>query len=280
MRDKGGLNLFSYICKRNKANFMNIKRPLILVSNDDGYHAKGINCLVDMLRDMADIVICAPESARSGFATAFSATVPLRLKLRRKEEGFEMWSCNGTPVDCVKIALDTILGGRRPDLILGGINHGDNSSVNNHYSGTMGIAREGCMKYIPSIAFSTCDYNPQADLSPLRPWVRLITRKVLAQGLPKGVCLNVNFPVGASFKGIRLCRMGWGSWTHEVVKERHPRGYDYYWMVGDYRNDEPEATDNDQWALAHGYISVTPTRLDVTDYEVIERMKTWEDVQP
>lgn len=257
-----------------------VKKPLILISNDDGYHANGIKALVSFLCDFADILVCAPEAARSGFSCAFSATNYLLLKQRHNIPGAEVWSCNGTPVDCVKIALDTILGGRRPDLILGGINHGDNSSVNNHYSGTMGIAREGCMKYIPSIAFSTCDYNPQADLSPLRPWVRLITRKVLAQRLPKGVCLNVNFPVGASFKGIRLCRMGWGSWTHEVVKERHPRGYDYYWMVGDYRNDEPEATDNDQWALAHGYISVTPTRLDITDYEVIERMKTWEGVQP
>ena len=179
MRDTGGLNLFSYICKRNKANFMNIKRPLILVSNDDGYHAKGINCLVDMLRDMADIVVCAPESARSGFATAFSATVPLRLKQRRKDEGFEMWSCNGTPVDCVKIALEEFFADRRPDMVIGGINHGDNGSVNVHYSGTMGVTLEGCMKYIPSVGFSLCDHRDDADFTPLRPYVRQIVRKVL-----------------------------------------------------------------------------------------------------
>ena len=137
---------------------MNIKRPLILISNDDGYHAKGINQLIDMLRDLADIVVCAPESARSGFATAFSATVPLRLKLRRKEgDGYEMWSCNGTPVDCVKLALHELLANRMPDLIVGGINHGDNASVNVHYSGTMGVTLEGCMKYIPSIGFPLCD---------------------------------------------------------------------------------------------------------------------------
>ena len=148
---------------------MNIKRPLILVSNDDGYHAKGINCLVDMLRDMADIVVCAPESARSGFATAFSATVPLRLKLRRKEEGFEMWSCSGTPVDCVKIALEEFFADRRPDMVIGGINHGDNGSVNVHYSGTMGVTLEGCMKYIPSVGFSLCDHHDDADFTPLCP---------------------------------------------------------------------------------------------------------------
>ena len=273
MRDTGGLNLFSYICKRNKANFMNIKRPLILVSNDDGYHAKGINCLVDMLRDMADIVVCAPESARSGFATAFSATVPLRLKLRRKEEGFEMWSCNGTPVDCVKIALEEFFADRRPDMVIGGINHGDNGSVNVHYSGTMGVTLEGCMKYIPSVGFSLCDHRDDADFTPLRPYVRQIVRKVLDDGLPKGVCLNVNFPKVSEFKGVKMCRMAMGTWYNECVKMRHPHGYDYYWMTGDYRNDEPEATDTDNWALTHGYVAITPTRIDVTDYETLKNFE-------
>ena len=270
MRDKGGLNLFSYICKRNKANFMNIKRPLILVSNDDGYHAKGINCLVDMLRDMADIIVCAPESARSGFATAFSATVPLRLKFRRKEEGFEMWSCNGTPVDCVKIALEEFFADRRPDMVIGGINHGDNGSVNVHYSGTMGVTLEGCMKYIPSVGFSLCDHRDDADFTPLRPYVRQIVSKVLNEGLPKGVCLNVNFPKVSDFKGVKMCRMAMGTWYDECVKMRHPHGYDYYWMTGNYRNDEPEATDTDNWALTHGYVAITPTRIDVTDYETLK----------
>ena len=122
---------------------MNTNKPLLLISNDDGYHAKGINALVDMLSDLADIVVCAPESARSGFACAFTVNDPLRLKLRREREGMKMWSCTGTPVDCVKLALDQLFDGRRPDLIIGGINHGDNASVNVHYSGTMGIVIEG-----------------------------------------------------------------------------------------------------------------------------------------
>lgn len=253
---------------------MNTKKPLILISNDDGYHAKGINSLIDMLRDIADIIVCAPESARSGFATAFSATVPLRLKQRRDEVGMQMWSCNGTPVDCVKIALQELFADRLPDMILGGINHGDNASVNVHYSGTMGVTLEGCMKYIPSIGFSLCDFSSDADFEPLRPYVRQIVQKVLSEGLPKGVCLNVNFPKLTEFKGIKICRMAMGAWYNECVKQRHPHGYDYYWMTGSYRNDEPEQKDTDNWALTHGYISITPTRIDVTDYDML---RNWQN---
>lgn len=187
-----------------------------------------------------------------------------------------MWSCTGTPVDCVKIAIDRLTRGRWPDLVIGGINHGDNSTINNHYSGTMGVAMEGCMKYIPSIAFSSCDYAPDADLSHLRPYIREITERVLSEGLPKGVCLNVNFPKVERFKGIKVCRMGFGSWINEVVPCRHPHGYDYYWMTGEYRDDEPEATDNDRWALANGYVSVTPALLDITAYGVMDDMRRWE----
>ena len=172
---------------------MEIKRPLLLISNDDGYQAKGINCLIDMLKDIADILVCAPDDARSGYSCAFSAGIPLRLKLQRKEEGVEVWSCNGTPVDCVKMALANICE-RQPDMVIGGINHGDNASVNTHYSGTMGVTIEGCLKYIPSVAFSLCDQHADAEFESLRPYVREITRRVLDEGLPKGVCLNVNFP--------------------------------------------------------------------------------------
>lgn len=254
---------------------MDRKRPLILISNDDGYHANGIKALVAMLKDMADLIVCAPEAARSGFSRAFSATTPLRLKRRHNMGDVEVWSCNGTPVDCVKLTLDQFCRNHRPDLILGGINHGDNSSVNTHYSGTMGVAMEGCMKYIPSVAFSSCDYNENANLEPLRPYVQQIVAKVLAEGLPKGVCLNVNFPVGGDFRGVRICRMTFGSWVKEVVKEHHPRGYDYFWMVGEYRNDEPDAEDTDQWALAHRYVSITPTQMDVTAYGAMDKLRGW-----
>lgn len=254
---------------------MKTNKPFILVSNDDGYHSGGIKYLVEMLRDIADLLVVAPEAARSGFACAFSATKPLRLKRRNRIEGIEMWSCSGTPVDCVKLALNQFCYERQPDLIIGGINHGDNSSVNSHYSGTMGIAREGCMKGIPSIAFSSCNYDENADLSALAPYVRTIVRRVLSEGLPQGVCLNVNFPAEPPFRGVRPSRMGRGSWINEVVKEHHPRGYDYYWVVGEYLNEEPEAEDTDQWAINHGYIAITPTTIDMTAYAMLDRLKDW-----
>lgn len=252
-----------------------MERPLILIANDDGYKAKGINSLVDMVRDMGDVIVCAPEGGRSGFACAFSATTPLTLTLRHREEGVEVWSCNGTPVDCVKMALAELCP-RKPDLVLGGINHGDNASVNTHYSGTMGVTMEGCMKYIPSVAFSLCDYRADADFEPLRPHVRQMVQRVLREGLPTGVCLNVNFPLVPAFQGVKVCRMAKGTWGNEVTRCHHPRGYDYWWMVGQYTNDEPEAADTDNWALGHGYVAITPTQVDVTAYEALANMKDWE----
>ena len=248
-------------------------KPLILISNDDGYHAKGINSLIDMVSDFGDILVCAPESARSGFSTAFSATTPLRLKLRREREGMQMWSCNGTPVDCVKLALSELCGGRKPDLVIGGINHGDNASVNSHYSGTMGVVREGCMKYISSVAFSLCDHDDNADFEPLTKYVKAIVSGVLRDGLPKGICLNVNFPLVKEFKGVRVCRMASGTWGNEVVRAHHPRGYDYFWLVGEYTNNEPDSEDTDNWALRHGYVAITPTTIDVTAYGMLEKIR-------
>ena len=255
---------------------MNTDTPLILISNDDGYTAPGINKLVDMLRPLGyRLVVCAPDGARSGFSCAFSAELPLRLYHKSGDGQVDVWACNGTPVDCVKIAVDRILGGRMPDMVIGGINHGDNSTVNNHYSGTMGIAKEGCMKYIPSVAFSSCFYNHDANLEPLAPYVRKIVENVIRNGLPKGICLNVNFPAREEFKGVKVCRMTFGQWVNEIVAEKHPRGYDYFWMVGHYRNDEPAAEDTDQWALDNGYVAITPTRIDVTAYEMMEPIKEW-----
>ena len=251
------------------------KRPFILIANDDGYHSHGIRQLVDFVSEMADVLVVAPEGARSGYSCAFSATDYLRLKVRRNMGNAEVWSCSGTPVDCVKIALSQLCQGRRPDLILSGINHGDNSSVNNHYSGTMGAALEGCMKYIPSVAFSSCYYDEEANLEPLRPYVQQIVRKVLSEGLPKGICLNVNFPAREHFEGVKVCRMTFGSWVEEIDKRSHPRGYDYYWVVGHYHNDEPGIEGTDQYALDNGYVAITPTKVDVTAYDFMKQLEDW-----
>ena len=251
------------------------KRPFILIANDDGYHSHGIRQLVDFVSEMADVLVVAPEGARSGYSCAFSATDYLRLKVRHNMGNIEVWSCSGTPVDCIKIALSQLCCDRRPDLILSGINHGDNSSVNNHYSGTMGAALEGCMKYIPSVAFSSCYYDEEANLEPLRPYVQQIVRKVLSEGLPKGICLNVNFPARQHFEGVKVCRMTFGSWVEEIDKCRHPRGYDYYWVVGHYHNDEPGIEGTDQYALDNGYVAITPTKVDVTAYDFMKQLQNW-----
>lgn len=253
---------------------MKAERPLILISNDDGYTAKGINCLVEYVRQYADILVCAPNSPRSGFSCAFSATEPLRLQKQREEDGLQVYSSNGTPTDCVKLALAVLLK-RKPDLILAGINHGDNASVNSHYSGTMGVAMEGAMKNIPSIAYSLCCHDEGADFGPLKPYIQHFTRCALRDGMREGVCLNINFPVSKQFAGIKVCRMANGVWENEVVACHHPRGYDYYWMVGNYSNREPEREDTDNWALQHNFVAVTPTTFDVTAYEAFRQTEQW-----
>ncbi len=255
---------------------MNQKRPFVLISNDDGYHAPGIRLLADTMSSFADVLVVAPESGRSGSSCAFSASNFLLLKRRKDIATAQVWSCTGTPADCIKMATDQLCPDRRPDLVLSGVNHGDNSTVNVHYSGTMGVALEGCLKGIPSIGFSTCYYNTDANLEPLRPYILKIVRRVLADGLPHGVCLNVNFPARQEFRGVRACRMTRGEWVNEIVKRQHPHGYDYYWVVGKYENHEPDAQDTDQWALNNGYISITPTQIDVTAYDFMKQVEGWD----
>lgn len=247
-------------------------RPLILISNDDGYQAKGIQELVRMIGDMGDIIVCAPDGGRSGKSRAFSMSEHLTLKQISKNGNVEVWACSGTPVDCVKMAYSQLCP-KKPDLVLSGINHGDNASTNAHYSGTVGIVIEGAMKCIPSIAFSLCDYSMDADFRPMEGIVRDLVTKVLAEGLPHYVALNVNVPPGNDIRGVRACRMSNGHWRNEVEKFTHPRGYYYYFLVGYYQNDEPQAEDTDAWALANGYAAVTPVTVDITAHEYLEKLK-------
>ena len=248
-------------------------RPLIFISNDDGVHAKGLNELVAWVKDMADVVVMAPDGPRSGSAAAITSIVPVTYKKVSEEPGVSIYSCSGTPVDCVKLAFETVLP-RRPDLVLSGINHGDNASVNVHYSGTMGVVFEGCLKGIPSIGFSLADACADADFTALQPCIRTLVSQILAEELPQGVCLNVNFPAGKNLRGLRVCRMGWGCWNCEWKSAAHPAGKPAYWLTGQYEDLEPDATDTDVWALSQGYASVVPIRLDVTAYDCLENMKT------
>ncbi len=178
--------------------------------------------------------------------------------------GAMMFKVNGTPVDCVKLSMHRILD-RRPDMVVSGINHGSNAAINVVYSGTMGAAMEGCAFGIPSIGFSLTDHSPDADFSPCRPWVERISRGVLEHGLPEGVCLNVNVPdVDSEPEEMRVVRACRGNWSDEYKEYTDPHGHKFYWLTGRFENEEPEATDTDEWCLAHGIVSVVPTLLDRT----------------
>lgn len=246
-----------------------MKRPYLLLSNDDGVSAPGLQFLIQALRPMADLLVVAPDGPRSGYSCSITSTQPLRYREVSSEPGLSIYACTGTPVDCVKLALN-VLAERRPDMVVGGINHGDNASVNAHYSGTMGVAIEGALQGYPSVAFSLCDHRPEADFTPLRPYLVDFMFKAIAVGLPPFTCLNINFPLAPRFKGVKVCRMARSRWQKEVEHRRHPWGADYYWLVGESVELEPEATDTDRWALANGYVAVTPTQLDVTAHELME----------
>ena len=247
-------------------------RPYLLISNDDGVDAPGLHFLIETLRPHADMLVVAPDGPRSGFSCSITSTHPLTIKEVRREEGLVVCACSGTPVDCVKMALN-LYPERRPDLVVGGINHGDNASVNAHYSGTMGVAIEGALQGYTSVAFSLCDHRPEADFTPLRSYLIDLMYKCVTMGMPPFTCLNVNFPVAPSFKGIKVCRMARSVWRKEVVERQHPWGPKYYWLVGENVELEPEADDTDRWALAHGYVAVTPTQLDVTAHAFIDVLR-------
>ncbi len=253
-------------------------RPLILISNDDGYRAKGINELARMVMKYGDVVVVAPDKARSGTALAITSREPVTVELVAEETGLKIYSCSGTPTDCIKIAFEVLLD-HKPDLVLSGINHGDNSAVNVHYSGTMGIAIEGTMKGIPSIGFSSCYTAADACFDSMTPYIEMFVEYALSGGIPKGVCLNVNTPACDLFKGLKVCRMGNGEWVNEWEERKHPRGWTYYWLTGNFVSSDAEDDDTDKWALENGYVAVTPIRLDMTDYDMMERLSAWHNGQ-
>ncbi len=254
---------------------MENNRPLILISNDDGIMAKGLAELVKALRPLGELVIMAPDAPRSGAACALTTKEPIHYELVRKDVGVSAYRCSGTPVDCVKLAMYTVLDGRKPDLVVGGINHGDNSSVNVHYSGTMGVVIEGCLKGIPAIGFSLCSHAPDANFDAAVPYVRDIAAKVLEKGLPELTCLNVNFPDTRELKGVKICEQTRGQWGNEWENFAHRGDAHYYWLTGEFSNTDKTNEKNDHWALDNGYVAITPVRVDVTDYALMEELKTW-----
>ena len=234
----------------------------ILVSNDDGYQARGVHELIGFLREFGEVIAVCPDGPRSGQSMALTFENPLRMsECQPPFDGTKLYKVSGTPVDCVKLSLQTLFKGEKPDLIVAGINHGSNSAVNVLYSGTMGAVFEGCMIGVPSVGFSLTTHSKDADFSFCKKFVKEIIAHTLQNELPEGVCLNVNIPDNCEPKGMMLTRSCRGHWTEEYKRYVDPNGKDFYWLTGHFINEEPEATDTDEWALNHDFVSVTPTSI-------------------
>lgn len=250
-----------------------MKRPLIFITNDDGFDSVGIAKLAAVAKEFGDVLIGAPATAQSGKSSALTVNSPLEAQKVDSIEGCETYAITGTPVDCVKVSLHAVLD-RKPDLLLSGINHGSNAAVNNIYSGTMGAAMEGCLVGIPSIGFSLLDHSPKADFEPILPLVREIISKVLTNGLPDGICLNVNFPAHCTPSGIKTVRAALGHWTEEYADYSTPHGKPFYWLTGKFHNDEPDDPDTDEYWLARQYATVVPIRPDQTALDQVTSIRS------
>ncbi len=250
------------------------KEKLILISNDDGYDARGIEALVEVASKFGRVVVVAPKTAQSGMSQAITIYAPLYPERVETSLPAEVYCLNGTPVDCVKFALDHLLKDECVDLMLSGINHGSNSAVNVLYSGTMGAAIEGSF-YAPAIGFSLLDHRPDADFEASKVFAERIIKSVLEADVKPHFCLNVNIPnlPIEQIKGIKCCRQNRGYWREEFYERVDPRQKNYYWLTGAFVNHEPDAEDTDEYALAEGYVSVVPVQVDMTDYGRLEEIK-------
>lgn len=256
---------------------MENKKPLILITNDDGYQAKGINALVESVKGLGEILVVAPDGPRSGMSSAITSAQALRAHLEYEEPYLKIYSCTGTPVDCVKLGISEIAG-RNPDIVLSGINHGSNAAVAVLYSGTMGAALEGAVFKIPSVGFSLLDHDHNADFSYVPKYITAITKQVLEEGLPVNTCLNVNIPKGDKIKGLKICRQTSGKWTNEFLESEDGANKKVYWLTGEFQNDEPHDEMTDEWALSNGYVSVVPVKIDMTNHEHLDVIKSWESL--
>jgi len=252
------------------------EQPIILITNDDGITAPVLHNLVEAVKDLGKIVVVAPDKPQSGMGHAITIGTPLRLHKVNEFENVESWQCSGTPVDCVKLAVDKILH-RKPDLCLSGINHGANHSINVIYSGTMSAAVEAAIESIPSVGFSLLDYNIEADFSGSRKYVRIIVQKLLQKKQDKHMVLNVNMPAVPAelIRGIKVCRQAYAKYEEDFIERNDPNGRRYYWLTGEFVNFD-KGRDTDVWALANHYVSVVPVQFDLTNYVLKTKLeKLW-----
>jgi len=252
-----------------------MSEKLILITNDDSVNAKGIRSLIQTAKQFGRVVVVAPDKAQSGMGHAITINHPLRLNRVDLFDGVESYSCSGTPVDCVKLAIYEVLK-CKPDLLLSGINHGENTSTNVLYSGTMSAAIEGAMEGIHSIGFSLADYASDADFSACQPIIEKIIIKTLDSGLAANTCLNVNFPNLSidKIKGVRICSQAHAFWADRFDKRLDQFGNPYFWLTGDFAEVNPKEN-TDLEALKNGYVSIVPTHFDLTNYQAIKTLEDW-----
>jgi 5'-nucleotidase len=253
-----------------------MRKPIILVTNDDGISAPGIRTLIEVMQEIGTVIVVAPDSPQSAMGHAITINSTLHLnKVSTENAPVTEYSCSGTPVDCVKLAVNEILK-QKPDLCVSGVNHGSNSSINVIYSGTMSAAVEAGIEGIPAIGFSLLDYDWNADFETFKPYIKKIALEVLQKGLPDSVVLNVNFPKRKpeDLNGIKICRQAKAMWEEKFDKRKTPQGKDYYWLTGEFVNQD-KGEDTDEWALQNGYISVVPVQFDMTAHHAIQQLNDW-----
>lgn len=254
-----------------------IERPVILITNDDSISAPGIKALVEAVKDLGKIIVVAPDKPQSGMGHAITLGQHLRLQKAHIVEGVEAYTCSGTPVDCVKLAVDKVLH-HKPTICLSGINHGANHSINVIYSGTMSAALEASIESIPSIGFSLLDLSIDADFTAAKHYARIIVKQLLAdKNLDKHLCLNVNIPkvVTSLIKGIKICKQSYAKYDEKFIERTDPHGKKYYWLTGEFVNFD-KSKDTDVWALKNNYVSVVPVQFDLTNHIIKEKLsKKW-----
>jgi 5'-nucleotidase len=249
--------------------------PRILICNDDGVTAPGIKALIESVKDLGNVTVVAPDKPQSGTGHGITINSTLRLNKLHEEKNLAIYSCSGTPVDCIKLAIFKLMK-IKPDIILSGINHGSNASINVLYSGTMSAAVEGCLEGVPSAGFSLLDHDINADFEASAKVARSIAIKMLEEGLPKGVCLNVNIPRlhHSEIMGIRICRQANGNWEEEFEARIDPTGKEYFWLTGTFKNYD-SGTDTDIFALEHNFVSVVPIMYDLTATQALANLISW-----
>jgi len=249
------------------------EKPVILVTNDDGVTAPGIKALTEAVKDLGKVVVVAPDKPQSGMGHAITIGHPLRLSSVQLFGDIEAYHCSGTPVDCVKLAVDKVLH-RKPDICLSGINHGANHSINVIYSGTMSAALEASIESIPSVGFSLLDYSIEADFSGAAYYANLLVKQLLTQKTDKHLCLNVNVPAvpKSLLKGLKVCRQAYAKYEERFDERNDPTGRKYYWLTGEFKNFD-KGKDTDVWALKNNYISVVPVQFDLTNYQLKTKLE-------